>query len=520
MRKVVWWLAAVLVVMVLVIAVALAIIEDPLRSYAEREFNRRLEGYTLKIGALDFHPIGLSIDLENARLVQTEHPDPPIADIPKWHASIHWRAVLRGQLVSDHSIDRPVLHITRPQAKKEVKDDESVENKGWQEAVLAVYPLEINLFSISDADITYTDTPKGRPLHVAQLNLRAENIRNIKSEERSYPSKVHLDATVFDSGRMTIDGSADFLSAPHMGINADMVLEEVKLDDLVPLTGRVNVQLRKGVISSSGHVEYSPYAKVAELKNLMLDGVELDYVHAATTKESEKQVAAKTAQAAKQAKNHPELLLRIDKGKILHSEFGFVNKAARPAYRVFLADTNIGLENFSNQLSEGTALIKLTGKFMGSGLTQASGAFRPETKAPDFDLNIRMVKANMKSLNDLLRAHGNFDVANGAFSFFTELKVKEGKIDGYVKPLFKDVDVYEPSQDRDKGLVQKIYEGIIGGVSNVLKNAPRDEVATKADVSGPVKNPQANTWEVLVKLIENAFFQAILPGFEKEAKRA
>ena len=118
-----------------------------------------------------------------------------------------------------------------------------------------------------------------------------------------------------------------------------------------------------------------------------------------------------------------------------------------------------------------------------------------------------------------MRAHAQFDVAHGVFAVFTEMKVKDGRIDGYVKPLFKDVDVYNPDQDRDKGLVQKVYEGVIGGVMGMLKSTSRDEVATTADVSGPVKNPQASTWDVVVKLIQNAFFKAILPGFEKEGKR-
>jgi hypothetical protein len=46
---------------------------------------------------------------------------------------------------------------------------------------------------------------------------------------------------------------------------------------------------------------------------------------------------------------------------------------------------------------------------------------------------------------------------------------------------------------------------------------PRDEVATKSDMSGPVENPQANTWQIIVKLVQNAFFNAILPGFEGRA---
>jgi hypothetical protein len=521
MGKALGWVVGILVILLVVIGIASAFIDDPLRAYAEREFNRRLEGYTLHIGALHFHPIGLSIDLEHARLVQNEHPDPPVAGIPKWHASLHWGALLRGQVVSDHAIDRPVLHVTRPQAKKEMKDLESVvEEKGWQEAVLALYPLEINLLTIADADITYLDNPKAQPLHITHLNVRAENIRNVKSEEGIYPSRIHLDAIVFDTGRMKIDGSADFLSEPEMGLKADVVLEDISLAELLPLTGRVNLQLRQGAISARGRAEYSPYVKVVELKDLRLESVQLDYVHAVETKESEQQVAAETAEAAEKVSNDPEWLLRVERGKILNSEFGFVNTAVRPPYRVFLTDTNIGLANFSNQLSEGTAHIKVTGKFMGSGPTQVSGTFRPETESPDFDLNIRMVRTKMQSFNDVLRAYGDFDVVKGAFSVFTELKVKDGTIKGYVKPLFKNVEVYDPDQDRDKGLLQTVFEGVISGVTDLLKNTPRDEVATKVDVSGPVKHPKASTWQIVVNLIQNAFFKAILPGFEKEAKNA
>ena len=518
MRNILRTTIIVVVVLVLAIGIVLSLIDEPLRRYAEREFNRHVDGYTLTIGRLDFHPIGLSVDFENARLSQNEHPDPPVADISRWHASIHWGALLGGYLVSDHLVERPVLHITRPQAKTEASDEKPLKNRGWQDAILAVYPLKIDIFRIKEGDVTYLDNPRSKPLHIGSLNMLAENIRNIQSKERTYPSGLHLDGQVLDSGYVMLDGSADFLSEPHMGIYADIELRDIRLDDVVPVTGRYNIQLRKGLLSAKGHVEYSPAIKEAKLSDLLMEGVRLDYVHAAHTQASEEKMASETAQAAAKLSNHPEWLVRIDRGKILHSELGFVNKAADPEYRIFLSDANIGLENFSNQLSEGTAYLKLTGKFMGTGPTQVSGTFRPETNSPDFDLRVRLVKTKLRALNDVLRAYGNFDVTDGIFSFFSEFTVKDGAVTGYVKPMFKDVDVYDPDQDRDKGLLQRLYESVVGGAMDLLKNRPRDEVATKADISGPIKNPRMNTWEMIVKLIQNAFFQAILPGLDRQTK--
>jgi hypothetical protein len=122
-------------------------------------------------------------------------------------------------------------------------------------------------------------------------------------------------------------------------------------------------------------------------------------------------------------------------------------------------------------------------------------------------------------MNNLLRAYGGMDVVSGVFSVFTEMKVKNGAINGYLKPLFKDVEAYDPKQDSDKGLLKKIYEKLINAASTVLKNTPRGEVATKADLSGPVENPKASTWEMVVTLIQNAFFEAVLPGFERQGPK-
>ena len=107
-------------------------------------------------------------------------------------------------------------------------------------------------------------------------------------------------------------------------------------------------------------------------------------------------------------------------------------------YTHTVTGTDIHLENWSNQLSEGTAIVRLRGMFMGNGATQLDGAFRPETKSPDFDLAIRVWKTQVKSMNNLLRAHGGIDVVSGVFSVFSEMKVKNGAIDGYLKPLFKE----------------------------------------------------------------------------------
>ncbi len=453
--KVLAWLAIGIVGIVLVAAVALFFIDEPLRAFIERQLNQRVEGYHFTIGKAQLYP-NLSLDIENVVMVQTKHPKPPVAVIPKWHFSIQWRHIFSGVLVSDYLIERPTLHITLSQAKKEVADEVPIHEKGWRDAVYSFYPIKINEFKVVDADVTYVDQDPSKPLHLTHLNLKIGNIRNIRFANDSYPSDLSIDGNLFESGRIELKGHANFLAEPNVGINANMALRHVSLEHLLPVTGRYNVQLRGGVLSAEGRLEITAEGEtIANLKTLSVNNARLDYVHAAETKTKETQVAKAAGQTVKTLQNKPQTLVRIDHAEIKNSEFGLVNEAAKPAYRVFLSKAELQLQNISNQFTEGTGVAKMKGEFMGTGHTVLSATFRPETKSPDFDLNIKIENTDMRAMNDLLRAYGNFDVTAGAFSVYSELSVNQGKIEGYVKPLFKDMKVYDPRQDKEKTTVAK-----------------------------------------------------------------
>ena len=60
---------------------------------------------------------------------------------------------------------------------------------------------------------------------------------------------------------------------------------------------------------------------------------------------------------------------------------------------------------------------------------------------------------------------------------------------------------------------------VVQAVATVMKNVPRKEVATEIDISGRLDNPKTSTFQAIVKLIQNAFIKAILPGFDREVRQ-
>jgi hypothetical protein len=517
-RWLIIWGSGILAAILIVIGLAY-LIDEPLRRKVERDMNARLNGYTVRVEKLDFHPIGLSLDLKRLWIYQTPHPDPPIAYIPNLHASIHWKALLSGRLVGDFQIDDPKVHFDLRQFAEEAKDPTLIKDKGWQDALEAAYPLKIDRFAIRNGDITYVDKGPFKPLHVTKLNFTAENIRNVQSGKGVYPSPVDLEGVVFDKGNAKFKGDADFLAKPHIALKGDLELDQITLDYFKPIAERYQLSVRTGSLSMRGSIEYAPDVEKILINNLSITGLDADYLHQETQTSPTEKVTKEAGKVARETANDPTLELKVERFTA-DGRIGYVNQAAKPPYNVFFDAAKIQLENLSNHFKDGAARARIAGRFMGSGPTQIQATFRPESKGPDLDMTVSIENTDMRRMNDLLRAYGNFDVVAGNFSMYSEIKIQQGKIDGYVKPLFSDMKVYDRRQDAEKSLFRQVYEGLVGGISGLLQNRPRSEVATKVPISGDVEAPETGTWETIVRLIQNAFFKAILPGFEKEVSQS
>jgi Domain of Unknown Function (DUF748) len=512
------WVAGVVGGALLLVYAVAFLLDEPLRRTIEGKMNARMKGYTARIGHLDFHPLGFSLDLRDVVLSQDAHPDPPVLRVPRLSANVQWSALVHGRVVADFELDGLAVHVDRTHLVRELEDPTPVDQKGWQEALQAIYPLMINEFVVRNGSFTYVDAGQVRPLALSQIDAVVNDIRNVRSAPDVYPSPVRVTAVVFDDGWLQADGQVDFLRVPHAGFKGYVALERVVLDYFAPIAARYGFTVAGGVVGGSGHVEYGPDVAVVDLDDLRVDGLKGDYAYRKRTAVPVKQAAQATAETAKEVSNKPGVLLKARQLRVTGATVGFVNEDASPRYRVFLADTDLVLDNFSNHRTEGAATARLTGRFMGSGATTASATFRPEIRGPDFDLDARIENTDLKVMNDVLRAHGGVDVVSGVLSVFAQLAVKNGRVDGYVKPLFRDLDVYG-QQDEDKSFGQKLKERAADVVGKVLRNRPREEVATVAPIAGRLENPKASTWEALIGLVQNAFIRAILPGFELERAR-
>lgn len=479
--------------------------------------NDALDGYRVSIGELRLNVFGLGLDLEDVVVVQTEHPDPPVARLPRFGASIQWSALLSGDVVGDLVLDQPDLFVDLTHFRSEAKDDRALDERGWQDAVRRIYPLEINAFRVNDGRLTYDDGSELGPIRIEDVELVARNIRNVASSEGELPSPLRFDARVFGEGHASFDGSADFLAEPHAAIDGSFELDDVPLEPLTPIARHFAVQLAGGTLAARGRLAYAPDGRRVEIEDAEVDGIHADFVRAGGEAARGERVAEKAARGATDPSEAPRTQVRVERLRLTDGELGWVDPKADPAYRVFVSRLDATVEGFSNDRDAAPGKLEARGALMGSGTAVLEATFQPMDARAEFGASLRIQDVDLRTLNDVLQANGGFDVVAGNFSLFSEVNVRDGRIDGYVKPLFGELDVYHPEQDGDESIFQQAYEGIVGGVGELLENRPRDEVATRTDISGSVENPDSSVWEIIGNLVRNAFFDAILPGLERRA---
>jgi hypothetical protein len=511
-------IAAVSIGVLVAVLFGLSFLIDPyIHSRVLNAMNSKLKGYHTQLAKAHLQLIGGDLTLTDLIIVQNAHPDPPIARIPQLVAHVEWKQLLHGRAVADILFSRPNLHINLIQLRAEENNKTPVAKEGWQQALESIYPFKIDKFKVADGDLTYVDVDPGNPLRLSHIDLDAGNIRNIEAPKQTYPSTLLADAIVFDRGRLTLKGNANFLAQPFAGVWARYWIKNLPLDHFDPVIQRANLRVSKGVLDSEGALQYAPWIEQAEIYNATINGIKLDYIHKAQTAVAEKHHAQEAKQVARQVNTKPKLQLRVDRAAIEHSDVSYTDEASQPHYRLFMSDFSINTTNFSNHFYDGPARIDMRGLFMGTGETSFNGTFRPETQGPDFSINLAIRDTRLPALNDLLRAYGRLEVAQGIFSLFSQIAVKEGQAQGYVKPMFSGLKVYSFKQEKHKPILHQAYEATVGALSHVLKNPRTQKVATQVNISGPLNKPDVSTWQALGEILRNAFVKAILPGFDRQA---
>ncbi|WP_067218741.1 DUF748 domain-containing protein [Marinomonas gallaica] len=205
--------------------------------------------------------------------------------------------------------------------------------------------------------------------------------------------------------------------------------------------------------------------------------------------------------------------VEIEKGTV-----AFRNFESTPPVNVQLNNIDATVTNLTNvgNGSGRVASLDVKANALNDALMTINAEFDPLAKA-NFVAALHCEEISLPMLNDLAKAYAGVDFNGGTGEVVSELEAKDGQLTGYVKPLFKNVDIFDWEQDvveQSENPFRIAWEGITGGLAELFTNSDSDRLATQLNFSGSLNEPDISTWQAIVNTVSNAFFDAYNNGFE------
>lgn len=153
----------------------------------------------------------------------------PFINLPKTDISIEWKSLFKGKIVSEILLFEPTLNYVL----EDQEGEEVAESEDWYKALTDLVPIDINHLEMHDGKFSFIVAGSDPPINldINNLELWADNLRNVEAEKQTLPSPMKLTGTSIGNGNLTIEGKLNLIrDIPDADIS--MVLENVDLKAL------------------------------------------------------------------------------------------------------------------------------------------------------------------------------------------------------------------------------------------------------------------------------------------------
>lgn len=209
--------------------------------------------------------------------------------------------------------------------------------------------------------------------------------------------------------------------------------------------------------------------------------------------------------------------MEITRFELTDGRIHFVDVTKQPEAEVAIENLRVVATDLQNRPEpDGDPLpakVQVEGVMTGNGQLKASVAVDPLAEQPRFQGSFEVRGLSLPPLNSFLLAYANADVSAGTFEVYSEIQAQNGAYEGYVKPLFHDLD-FRTASDRDKNAAELLAKKVVTAVASLLENEDEEQVATRAPFSGNFADNEVDIWTTIATLFRNAFVQALRGGFE------
>jgi Domain of Unknown Function (DUF748) len=211
--------------------------------------------------------------------------------------------------------------------------------------------------------------------------------------------------------------------------------------------------------------------------------------------------------------------LKINRFAAHDGEIHYRDFSRNPQVDVVVDRAQMVAVNLTNSKKLSKSLIadiRIEGHPLREGEGRAQISLDPYAARPTFALNLEIKDLPLVKLNDFAKAYGNFTFDQGTLNLAMEASARNGSYQGYVEPVFDRLGIFNPAKSESP--ITMVWEAILGGLTQIVRNYPKDRFATKVPFSGTFEHPQPDIFATVGNAFRNAFIQAFSGKIENWKK--
>ena len=230
----------------------------------------------------------------------------------------------------------------------------------------------------------------------------------------------------------------------------------------------------------------------------------MNLVNGPTSETRQVEVDAPWAQKIKQL-----FPLKINRFAVHDGELHYRDFSKEPSVDVVADRVQMVAVNLTNSKKLSKSLIadiRMEGRPLREGTARAQISLDPYASPPTFALNLEVSDVPLLKLNDFAKVYGSFTFKDGTFRMAMEANAKSGGYQGYVEPVFDHMVIF--NEESVKNPATMVWEAILGALTQIVRNYPKDRFGTKVPFSGTFEHPTPDIITTVFNAFRNAFVQA------------
>lgn len=199
--------------------------------------------------------------------------------------------------------------------------------------------------------------------------------------------------------------------------------------------------------------------------------------------------------------------VEINHLEIIDGKLAYVEVNAEPNIDLQLNDFNLTVNNLRNVVAEDRTLpssLWASATSIGGGKMLLEGNLNVVKEIPDLDLTFSLEGIDAPALNDYTDHYAGIDFESGTVNLYSEVAIADGFLKGYFKPMLEKGKFHS----KEDGLLETLWEGLVGFFKFVLQNQQTDTFATKVPLEGNLNGVTAGVPTTVFNIFKNAFVSA------------